>query len=1354
MSAPTVSRHHADWLSLVEISGPFVSLPVLLRVFSQGLEPRDPTQAKALRAAYEEWQDNPSVSGKQRAWVLHVLTTVLSYPPNQIVEGQALPAGLEANMPEMGETLRPDFALTGPAGTDTSGKAQLLIASYPAEQKLDRPVIGRHWKATPATRMMELLHGAGVPLGLVTNGEQWMLVYAPRGEITGFASWFGALWLDEPITLRAFHSLLGVRRFFGVADDSTLLAMLKESANDQQEVTDQLGFQVREAVEVLVQSFDSIDKDSNRVLLKGVSPTAQYEAALTIMMRLVFLFSAEERGLLHLGKPLYDNNYAVSTLQEQLQEVADLYGEEVLERRTDAWARLLSSFRAVHGGVKHQDLLMQAYGGSLFDPDRYPFLEGRSAGSLWRSTAAEPLAVNNRVVLHLLNSLQRLRIKASVGGMAETRRISFRALGVEQIGHVYEGLLDHTGVRATEPVLGIKGTRKKEAEIPLAVLESLLVQGQDQLVEFLKNETDRTLAALRKLLNDGSRLDEHRLSVACGHDHALLTRLLPFAGLIREDSFERPLVVLTGSVYVTAGTDRRSSGTHYTPPTLTEPIVQHTLEPLVYQGPAGGWPRAQWTLKSPKDILDLKVCDMAMGSGAFLVQVCRYLAERLVEAWENEEKLHPGKVLITPDGKFSEGSPSERLVPAEAAERIAIARRVVADRCLYGVDINPMAVEMAKLSLWLVTVDANRPFTFLDHAFKCGDSLLGITSMGQLENFGLRLDAGKLQGFNAPGFSKQIDEARKLREALEEMPSDTPEQIEVKAALYAEAEESVTKLNAAADVLVGVELKGSKGRAYEADREAATDQILLSWDKDQSELHDYAQQQLGGRRPFHWALSFPEIMARNGFDAVVGNPPFLGGRKISTFLGKEYENAIKQTILNGEKATVNFVAYFLLRACRLISKDGTIGLITTDSIRENETREYGLQVAFSTCICNRAISTMPWPGHAGVSISVIHLVNGMWDGVLYLDNQPVVGITSFLTAGVEAHELFPLLANKGFCSDGVKVQGIGFVLSTEEAEKLFSQNEKYREVVTRYVVGDDINTDFQSTGNRWVINFWDKSESISRTYETPWQILVERVKPYRDTLTKQVHESCFWKFWDRREDFTNRVRSRPRFLVASKLSKYFVLVFGNPSYIYSEKAKVFDFSSYSAFAVLQSSLHTDWALVQGSKTGETPAYVGSKCFDTFVFPDIFYNPTNVALIQDAASNGLESIGKRYYDARSRFLQTSRNGLTRLYNLVHSPIDSSAEIIEIRHLCFELDHAVADAYGWQDLDLAHGFYETKQGIRYTISETARREVLHRLLALNHQRHAEEEAAKAALPFAASAKRGRKPKDNSGQITLDL
>ena len=158
---------------------------------------------------------------------------------------------------------------------------------------------GKHWKATPGTRMMELLHATGVPLGLVTNGEEWMLVFAPRGDTTGFTSWYASLWMDEPITLRAFHSLLSAA--FLALPSCTLFALLKESAQDQQEVTDQLGDQVRDAVEVLIQAFDRLDQDNSRTLLKGLDEKSLYDAALTVMMRLVFLFSAEERGLLHLG---------------------------------------------------------------------------------------------------------------------------------------------------------------------------------------------------------------------------------------------------------------------------------------------------------------------------------------------------------------------------------------------------------------------------------------------------------------------------------------------------------------------------------------------------------------------------------------------------------------------------------------------------------------------------------------------------------------------------------------------------------------------------------------------------------------------------------------------------------------------------------------------------------------------------------------------------------------------------------------------------------------------------------------------------------------------------------------------
>ena len=1377
MSTPTASRHHSDWLSLVEISGPFVSLPVLLRVFSQGLEPRDPTQAKALRAAYEEWQDNPAAPGQQRAWVLHVLTSVLGYLANQVVEGQALPAGLEAKMPEMSETLRPDFALIGPAGTDTSGKAQLLISSYPAEQRLDRPVIGKHWKATPATRMMELLHGAGVPLGLVTNGEQWMLVYAPRGEITGYASWFGALWLDEPITLRAFHTLLGVRRFFGVADDSTLLALLKESANDQQEVTDQLGFQVREAVEVLVQSFDAIDKDSNRVLLKGVSPTSQYEAALTIMMRLVFLFSAEERGLLHLGKPLYDNNYAVSTLQEQLQEVADLYGEEVLERRTDAWARLLSSFRAVHGGVKHQDLLMQAYGGSLFDPDRYPFLEGRAAGSLWRQTAAEPLSVNNRVVLHLLNSLQRLRIKSSGGGAAETRRISFRALGVEQIGHVYEGLLDHTCVRATETVLGIKGGRSKAPEIPLAVLEALLSQGQAKLIDFLKDSTGRSISALRKTLDENSLLDEHKLLVACGHNHVLLARLRPFAGLIREDSFERPVVVFDGCVYVTSGTARRSTGTHYTPPSLTEPIVQHTLESLVYEGPAEGAPKVQWKLKSPKAILEVKVCDIAMGSGAFLVQACRYLAERLTEAWETVEQKYPGQVRITPDGNISEGLPSERLVPTDPIERIAIARRVVADRCLYGVDINPMAVEMAKLSIWLITVDASRPFTFLDHALKCGDSLLGVTSLKQLENFSLRADSGKVQGFNVPDLTLHINEAREKRKSLEVILTESST-IATKEALHAEAEAAVAKLEAAADVLVAVELEMLKGRAYEIGREAIAQELMPYLANGLEDLQLYARRKVNGRRCFHWALAFPEVIQAGGFHAFIGNPPFIGGQKIRGALGADYRDYLIDHLAHGKKGSADLCAYFFLQAGSLLRNEGMAGLLATNTIAQGDTREVGLdQLIAEGCDITRALPSAPWPGVAALEVAHVWLRKGRWAGTFFLSDQPVSGISSLLTIpGRVQGKPYQLKVNESKAFIGTYVLGMGFVLSPEEATSLIKLNPRNRDCLFPYLNGEDLNSRYDQSPSRWVINFYDwplnrlgvghwlnASEdqqknwlqsgsvpsdypnSVASDYPDLLSIVTERVKPERDKLGNTPDAKRVKKTWWQFARQTNAMRLAISDLGVEVLSLCRVTKFLTPTVVKSDwicsiETAIFAMPTMLGLSLLQNSIYELWVREFTSTLETRLRFSPTDCFETFPFP--------------AFSAELEAIGNNYYLQRQAIAMSRHEGLTKIYNRFHNPLEASSDIAELRRLHTDMDQAVASAYGWQNLELDHGFHQTKQGIRYTISEAARREVLDRLLTLNHQRHAKEQAEKASMPISALAKRGRKPKTTDEQITLDL
>jgi hypothetical protein len=1348
----SVARHHADWLSLLEISGPFVSMPVLMRVFPQGLDPRDPEQARRLRLAYEEWQSNPAGPGKQRGWVNQVLTVLLKFPADLIAEGQTLPAGLSAAMPEYGETLRPDLALVGPKGTDAAGKPQLLVSIYPPDQSLDRPVAGKHWKATAPTRMMELLHASDVALGLVTNGEQWMLVFAPRGETTGFTSWYGTLWIEEPITLRAFHSLLSISRFFGVAAPETLSALLNESVQDQQEVTNQLGDQVRDAVEVLIRAFDRLDEGSGRTLVKGVEEKSLYDAALTVMMRLVFLFSAEERGLLHLGKPIYDNNYAVSTLREQLQEVADRHGEELLERRFDAWARLLSTFRAVHGGVQHQDLLLPAYGGSLFDPDRYPFLEGRPQESDWRITLSEPLAINNRVVLHLLKSLQMLQVRIAGGGPAEARRISFRALDIEQIGHIYEGLLDHSAFRAEGTVLGLAGTRKNSTpNITLDELERLAEQGEAYLIDALNGLTGRSIPALKRFLASIIGQENHKILVACGQDEKLAKRVTRFAGLLREDSFERPVIVLPGGIYVSEGTGRRSTGTHYTPRSLTEPIVQHTLEPLVYSGPAEGLPKAQWELKTPQEILELKVCDMTMGSGAFLVQVCRYLSERLVESWEDVENAHPGELLITPEGLFSKGEPSERLIPKDPDERLVIARRLIADRCLYGVDINSMAVEMAKLSIWLITVDKTRPFTFLDHALKRGDSLLGISRLKQLEKFSLD-DTKETQTIILSNYDELIDTAIAKRRELEVIPSNDAGQIASKDILNREADRLLSRLRLASDLLVAAGLADGNEQEKEVVRVGAHLSVIEHISEPLNVFRDFVNGRLNGRHPFHWPLEFPEAFERGGFDVFVGNPPFMGGQKISLNLAKDYRTYLIEHIAEGRRGSADFCAYFLLRAISLLKPTGTAGLIATNTISEGETRQVGLsQIAKWGADIFRAVSSQPWPGVASLAVSILWVVKAKWVGAIILDEHDVPSITPALSAGTaQAGTPMRLRQNKGKAFKGSSIQGAGFLLSPEEAESIIAIDSSYKKVIFPYLGGEDITRRSDASPSRWVINFFNFSLEEAGQFPICLDIVRKKVKPDRDRVASRNsigkrRAKYWWRYDAQAVDLYKELSNLKYAWVAAQTAKYISIAKEPTDIVFSHTAVVFPTESYAVFAILNSSFHWSW-IEEYCATLETRLrYIPTDGFETFPFPSGV-----LAAFKDGTASGripllteLEDAGRQFDDARSLIMMRDGEGLTALYNQFHDSTVKSPEFNHLRQAHEELDRSVAAAYGWEDLDTAHGFRSTSQGLRYTFNDLSRQLVLSRLAALNCERYEEETLREAGLSNVRTQSSGKRP-----------
>jgi hypothetical protein len=1307
------------WLSLVDVSGPFLAGTVLEEAFPQGLDKIETPRRQRLRAAYDEWQDAVDDSDSKldelhAAWIRMVLEDCLEYDSESLSSREQLHGNIVYRPFEQGVEYFPDFAVGS-----GDGSPRLLIATYPPGTNLNNPLPKEIWLASPAERMVLLCRAVGCRIGLVTNGEQWMLVNAPVGETSGYASWYSRLWWQEPVTLKAFQSLLGVRRCFG-PEEETLTKLLERSLEFQEEITNTLGEQVRRAVEVLIQSLARADQDRNGELLSDVAPAQLYEAGLTVMMRLVFILSAEERGLLLLGDPIYDQHYAVSTLRAKLREDADQYGVEVLERRHDAWSRLLATFRAIYGGVEHEAMRLPALGGSLFAPDRFPFLEGRSAGSKWREEAAVPLPIDNRTVLLLMTALQVIEQR---GG---ARWLSYRALDVEQIGHVYEGLLEFTAARVPEIMLGLIGTKKlPNPQITLSELESLATRGEQSLIDHLKEITGRSVPTLNKAI--GSEKDRSvyvAIVHACNGDEQLARRLLPFGELIRADSWGNLLVYRQGSFAIVKGSDRRSSGTHYTPRSLTEPIVRYAMEPLVYIGPAEGYPQKQWKLKTSAELLALKICDMACGSGAFLVEVCRYMSHRVVEAWAIDEAA--GK-QIGIDGVSRESLGDHEALPIPLDDRLLIARRLVAQTCIYGVDINHLAVELAKLSIWLVTLAKNKPFSFLDHALRCGDSLVGLHDLEQLRFFSLKPDDEHPVLFKGP-LNTAVDEAIELRLKLEGMSSETVADVEAQTKLLAEAEDKLVRLKCAADLLLAAEFWGeNKGDKEERVRQAAVKSGYYVEKGPTAEFQQVAVKERRGQRMFHWPLEFPEVIVkRGGFDAFIGNPPFMGAKKITGQFGDEYRWNLILSVANGLSGHADLCVYFVLRAGRAIRECGTIGYLTTNTIGQGESREIGLEQLIQRGLSiPRAVASQKWPGAATVEVTLIWLRRGQWLGAYVLDDTPVAGIDSFLSAaGEEQLEAQVLAENQGYAFQGSNIRGVGFILDSDEAERIVADDSRNKEVIFPYLIGQDINSRPDQSPSRMVINFFDWDRKTAERYRAPFEIVKQRVLPERQKI---VHEASrrkgteyFWHYDSLGKSLYEAIRPLNFVLARSRVSNLHALARIPTGIVFSDATVVFAFDGYDAFSILQSGFHTVW-LERFSSTMRTDTrYTPSSCFDTFPFPKGFLSCRKV----NPSFAILSDLGRQYYFHRQSIMKSNVQGLTKTYNRFHDPGESSADIQKLRDLNIEMDQAVAASYGWTDLKLDHGFYETKQGGRFTISELARREVLQRLLKLNHDRYVEE------------------------------
>jgi hypothetical protein len=1344
-ASAAAARRHA-WLELIEISGPFVTVPVADQVWPTGIPAPSAAVRAGVRAALAELTDTKGTTRDR--FVPYVLGDVLGWD-DALTDATTLPATLATVIAEHRATLRPDFAFRRPDSLDEpiaeldalpgfdeteaddedddepeeqtdepSGDEEalwpLLGMSLPWGTHPLRRVLQYGWTASAVERLAALLRARDVPIGLATDGRWWAVVWAPRGRPVGAAVFDATLWSEEPETLAAFVALLERRRFLGVAARDRLPELLERSTQAQEEVTTALGAQVRSAVELLIRKLDELDRDTGGAVLRDVSDDDLYAGVVTVMMRVVFLLFAEERRLLPSDDAGYDTAYSVGRLVEQLERRAAIHGEGTLEHRTGAWHRLLALTRALHGGVAHEDLRLPPYGGGLFDPDRYRWLEGSAPDA---SSDNLPPAVDDLTALRMLEAVQYVRL----GG--ERRRLTFRALDVEQIGYVYEGLLELEVRTATVPVLQLQH-RKGVDLLTVDEAETLIAGG---------TLTEWTASAYqgKRTANDASRRRAATLLAAevPAAATAGLRRTLgaaqadgiaPIAPLLRRDERDRPLIAPAGGRYVAPSSRRAATGAHYTPRSLAEEIVKHTLEPLAYRpGPLETLDAKQWVLRPSTDLLVLRVADIAMGSGAFLVAACRFLADRVVEAWDAESDAEATRALAEQVAQTAD---------AEVAEIVLRARRLVAEHCLYGVDINPLAVEMAKLSLWLVTMDRERPFGFLDDRLVCGDSLLGLTSVEQLESLhidpaaGRRLHGGTLD-FNA-GWRATLAAAADTRRRITATPVVTVREVEHKERLFAQAKALTEPIACVADALTGAGLVAAAGLARH--RDVVFRQVAAGvWEYDAARNGQALDQMRSNvdaglptgkesRRPLHWPLVFPEVFADApvpGFDAIIGNPPFLGGHKISGTLGADFLAWLQTWDGRGTPGRCDLAARFLLRADALLGPRGQLGYVTTNTLIEGDTLTVGLlELERHGWTVRRGASPHPWPS-ASANLSIIEL----WASKAALRAQAVIDDEPVPRLGIDLQPFLretgrprSLRENEHIAFQGSNILGRGFIMDPDEARASIEKDQRNADALFPFVVGADLNRRPDTAASRWIINFHDWPLGRAEQYPVLIERLHRLVKPERDAVNRDALRKIWWLFAYHRIELYEAIKGLDYVLAISRVGNALLPVRVRAGVVFSEATVVFAFEDFTNLAFLSSSVHQNWTIRYTSTMRTDIRYVPSDVFATLPRP--------------APSADLHKLGE-VLDGERRELMLGRSlGLTKLYNLVHDPAVTDPAIARLREIHTQIDHAVLDAYGWSDLDPEIGHHPTKIGTRWTVSPSARFELLDRLLVENHRRAA--------------------------------
>jgi hypothetical protein len=1329
-------RFHEQWLGLAQpVEGLVFSVPVLADAQIA------PEIRPDLTPAFEAYLDT---TGAPRIHDLRAFFAgFLGYEkPGMLVPRDALPAALSFYAAEGGQEIRPSFALVrGPFAAGEDPFAVFDVPAAPAtpvaaqasspwfalawdltEQgpdiDLDEPeATTGPWRYSPTAKLERLLRHVGIPIGFLFNGRNLRLVYAPPGESSAHLT-FRVEHLsstDGRPLLAALDLVLHARRAYGASPEHTLEGLLAESRRRQADVTEELARQVFEAVEILVAGFEAAaarDIRGSEVdwLRQAIEEEGDhfYQGVLTIVLRLVFLLYSEDQGLLPVEHPTYAEHLSLSGLYQRLSHDAGVHPES-MHHRFGAYGQLNALFRAVFFGVKHGTLDLPPRRGRLFDPHAYAFLEGGLPG--WTAAVGDPDAraaarmpsIDDGTVHRVLHRLV----------VFKGQRLSYRTLDVEQIGSVYESLMGYHVLRLTSAAVRLG---KFNVWIESGAVRALTPTDRARYFKETCGLSPAASQAIEKGLKDAK------------DGGAALEVLAANAGKKGDAMRNR---APAGRLVLQPGAERRRTASHYTPRALTEKVVRRTLEPLL---------ACLGEERTPEQILMLKICDPAMGSGAFLVETCRELASEIVAAWTRRGEL-------------------ARIVEAHGDAHLH-ARRLVAQQSLYGVDKNAAAVELAKLSLWLVTLSKELPFTFVDHALRHGDSLVGL-NFKQIEAFHW-LPPGQVETCRVL-LREALDQAVELRQQILALADteDAASQSE-KRRLFDFSQQAIDRVRLVADVCVGAFFAETKDAAREKERkrrlgmvekwlildaraaDSSRSEEQRATDTDaaanaRGELDVMATEIRERVTPFHWWIEFPEVffeerpdpLARGAvtgaalMEGVVGNPPFGGKNNIIEANVDGYLEWLK-VASPGAHGNSDLSAHFYRRAAMLIGQHGTFGLIATKTIAQGDTRATGLAPLLKDgWDFYDATDSMPWLGAAAVTVSLVHGAHGLARGrvTTRLNGADVPVINSRLRPTPERPDPTPLRANADLAYVGSYVLGIGFTLTRAERDRLVEKDTRNGNRIFPYLNGLEINTSPTQAFDRYVIAFGQMSLEEAERWPDLIRIVREKVKPDRDRDKREPRRKYWWRFGETTPALYAALASLERCLVTAISSKHRTFAWQPTDRILDQTLIVFPLDGAHTFCLLQSRVHEVWSVELSATIKEDQRYNPSRAFATFPFPG-------------AARDGhLDGTGQALYDARARFMVEVNQGLTKTYNALKDAACDDARILDLRRLHEAMDRAVLDAYGWTDIEVPP--YCPQSDADRAAVQAFDDEVIDRLYVLNAERAREEHRLGAARKSVATA-----------------